>query len=79
MQELLQEIDVDYYRAARLLIVRAELEQLRLERAALADVERRSQIPLATPPQATQVSKLVRPSPVHSVGTDAAFFLAFPR
>jgi uncharacterized protein YcaQ len=32
MQELLQQIDVDYYRLARLLIVRAELEQLRQER-----------------------------------------------
>jgi hypothetical protein len=29
MQELLEEIDADYYRTARLLIVRAELEQLR--------------------------------------------------
>jgi hypothetical protein len=33
MQELLQQIDVDYYRLARLLIVRAELEQLRQERS----------------------------------------------
>jgi hypothetical protein len=29
MRDLLEEIDADYYRAARLLIVRAELEQLR--------------------------------------------------
>jgi hypothetical protein len=33
MQELLQQIDVDYYRLARLLIVRAELDQLRQERS----------------------------------------------
>jgi hypothetical protein len=29
MRDLLEEIDADYYRAARLLIARAELEQLR--------------------------------------------------
>jgi hypothetical protein len=29
MQDLLEQLDADYYRAARLLIVRAELEQLR--------------------------------------------------
>jgi hypothetical protein len=41
MQELLQQIDLDYYRSARLLIVHAELEQLRQERSASADAERR--------------------------------------
>ena len=46
MQELLQQIDPDYYRSARLLIVRAELEQLRQWRLASLDVERRSKIPL---------------------------------
>jgi hypothetical protein len=51
VQELLQQIDLDYYRSAQLLIVRAELEQLRQGRSALADVERRSKIPLATSPQ----------------------------
>jgi hypothetical protein len=34
MQELLQQIDLDYYRSARLLIAHAELEQLRQERRA---------------------------------------------
>jgi hypothetical protein len=43
MKEVLQEIDRDYYRAVRLLIVRAELEQLRQWPV---DVERRSKIPL---------------------------------
>ena len=38
MRELLQQIDLDYYRMARLLMVRAELEHLRRERP--ADVER---------------------------------------
>jgi len=46
MQELLHQIDTDYYRAAQLLIVHAELEHLRHRRAAMADVERRSKIPL---------------------------------
>jgi hypothetical protein len=46
MQELLQQIDPDYYRSARLLIVRAELEQLRQERSVFVDVESRSKIPL---------------------------------
>jgi hypothetical protein len=41
MQELLQQIDLDYYRSARLLIAHAELEQLRQVRSASADVERR--------------------------------------
>jgi hypothetical protein len=41
MQELLQQIDLDYYRSARLLIVHAELEQLRQECSAAADAERR--------------------------------------
>jgi hypothetical protein len=41
MQDLLEEIDADYYRAARLLIVRAELKQLRDETSA-ADAGRRS-------------------------------------
>jgi hypothetical protein len=46
MQELLQQIDPDYYRSARLLIVRAELKQLRQGRPAFVDVERQSKIPL---------------------------------
>ena len=79
MQELLQQIDLDYYRSAQLLIVRAELEQLRQGRSALADVERRSKIPLATPPHATQVSKPAPSSAVHPVGTEGGFFLALPQ
>lgn len=49
MQELLHQIDTDYYRAAQLLIVHAELEQLRRRRSSMADVERRSKIPLGMP------------------------------
>ena len=39
MPDLLQQLDVDYYRAARLLIARAELEQLRQECSRSADIE----------------------------------------
>jgi len=46
MRELLQQIDPDYYRSARLLIVRADLEQLRHGRSAFVDIERQSKIPL---------------------------------
>ena len=42
MQDVLQQIDLDFYRSMRLLIARAELEHLRLGRSPLADVERRS-------------------------------------
>jgi hypothetical protein len=45
MQDLLQHIDGDYYRSARLLIVRAEIAQLRRQSAALARPESQSKIP----------------------------------
>ena len=41
MRELLQQIDPDYYREARLHMVRAELKRLRQARSALAEVETR--------------------------------------
>jgi hypothetical protein len=41
VEELLQQIDLDYYRSARLLSVHAELEQLRQERPTSGDLERR--------------------------------------
>jgi hypothetical protein len=45
MQELLQQLDLDYYRSALLHVARAELERLRQERSARADVERWSKFP----------------------------------
>jgi hypothetical protein len=48
MSDLVQQLDFDYYRAARLLIARAELEQLRQECSRAADVEGRSEIPIGT-------------------------------
>jgi hypothetical protein len=38
MPEFLQQIDLDYYRSVRLLIVHAELDQLRQGRPASVDV-----------------------------------------
>jgi hypothetical protein len=46
MEDLLQQIDLDYYRSALLLIVRAEIEQLRRQPSALAFVERPSKVPV---------------------------------
>jgi hypothetical protein len=40
MQDLLQQLDLDYYRSALLHVALAELESLRQERSAGADVER---------------------------------------
>jgi hypothetical protein len=44
MQELLHQIDSDYYRFARLLILRADIEQLH-SRSAIVDVDIRSKLP----------------------------------
>jgi DNA replication initiation complex subunit (GINS family) len=57
MQDLLQQIDIDFYRSARLLIVRAELEHLRQERSPSADVERQSKIPLDGTPTSAESSQ----------------------
>jgi hypothetical protein len=46
MPELLQELDPDFYRETRLHIARVELEQLRQDGSAFAEIERRSKIPL---------------------------------
>jgi hypothetical protein len=48
MEDLLQQLDLDYYRSALLLIVRAEIEHLRREPSALAFVERLSKVPVGT-------------------------------
>jgi hypothetical protein len=52
MQDLLQQLDLDYYRSALLLVVRAELERLQHERSVDTDVERRSKFPFGAPPTA---------------------------
>ena len=57
MQELLQQIDLDYYRRAQLLMVRAELERLRQECSASADVE--TTFPSATSRSAESYGQLL--------------------
>jgi hypothetical protein len=46
MQELLKDLDPDFYREARLHMAHVELEHLRRERLSLAEIERRAKIPL---------------------------------
>jgi hypothetical protein len=48
MQELLQQIDSDYYLAALLLVVRTELERLREGHSALLDAKRQSKTTFRT-------------------------------
>jgi hypothetical protein len=45
MQDLLQYIDLDYYRSAQLLIARAEIAQLRRQSSAVARTEQQRNIP----------------------------------
>jgi hypothetical protein len=45
MQDLLQHIDLDYYRSAQLLIARAEIAQLRRQSSALARTGQQCKIP----------------------------------
>ena len=46
MQELLQQIDLDFYRSVQLLIVHAEIEHLRQNNSPSADVEKQREIPI---------------------------------
>jgi hypothetical protein len=52
MQDLLQQLDLDYYRSALLLVARAELERLRQECSASTDLESRSKSPFRASPTA---------------------------
>jgi len=45
MQDILQHIDVDYYRSAQLLIARAEIAQLRRQLSAWARTEQPRKVP----------------------------------
>jgi hypothetical protein len=47
MQDLLQYIDLDNYRAAQLLIARAEIAQLRRQASAPAQTDQQCKIPTA--------------------------------
>jgi hypothetical protein len=50
MRDLLQQLDLDYYRSALLHVARAELERLRQEHSAGTDVERWSKSPFGATP-----------------------------
>jgi hypothetical protein len=45
MQDVLQHIDLDYYRSALLLMVRAEIEQFRRQSSALARTDQKRSNP----------------------------------
>jgi hypothetical protein len=71
MQDLLRQLDPDYYRAALLLIARTELEQLRQERSACGRVERSSKVPLGTSPLTD--TDFVRAASVQSVSPETPY------
>jgi hypothetical protein len=50
VQDLLRQLDLDYYRSALLLVARAELERLRQENSVSTDVERRRRFPFGASP-----------------------------
>jgi hypothetical protein len=62
MQELLQQIDPDYYREARLRMARAELRRLRQARSALAEVE--TKLPSTTFRSGDDRSQLLVPAAI---------------
>lgn len=67
-QDLLQQLDLDYYRSALLLVARTELERLRQERSASTDVERRSKTPFggARPAEGAASPKVACAGPPYS-------------
>jgi hypothetical protein len=64
MQDFLQQIDLDYYRSALLLVARADVERLREEHSISVDVEKRSKIPLSTCLPADSAAVQVSPKAV---------------
>lgn len=66
MQDLLQYIDVDYYRSARLLIARAEIAELRRQASALACTDPPRKLP-------TAVTRPARPVDDFDRAAQAAF------
>jgi hypothetical protein len=64
MQEFLQHIDLDYYRAAQLLIVRAEIAQLRRQSSALARTEQPGKIPTGPSRPVDDFEQTARATPI---------------
>jgi hypothetical protein len=52
MRDLLQQLDLDYYRSALLLVARGELDRLRQEGSASTDCERWTKTPFGALPAA---------------------------
>jgi hypothetical protein len=63
--DLLHRIDPDYYRETQLRIARAQIEKLLRERELLADVQRRSKIPLGTLRSPDAITRLPSRTPFH--------------
>jgi hypothetical protein len=71
MEELLQEIDRDYYRAARLLIAHAEIENLRRGSSPAADTtRRRKRAPGFSSSTDAAARHLLRPATAQSVSPE---------
>jgi hypothetical protein len=64
MQDILQHIDVDYYRSAQLLIARAEIAQLRRQSSALARTEQPRKVPTAASRPVDDVNQTDRSTPI---------------
>jgi hypothetical protein len=71
MQDLLQQLDLDYYRSMQLVVARAELERLQKERSTSTDVERRSKSPYREPVTAAEratLSEVAYAAPAYGPG-----------
>ena len=69
MQDLLQYIDVDYYRSARLLIARAEIVQLRRQTSALARTEQQIKNPAGASRPADDSDQTAHSAPIVQSGS----------
>jgi len=67
MQDVLQYIDLDYYRSAQLLIARAEIAQLRRQSSVSARTEQQCKIPSEASRPVDDLDRTVPATPiVHS-------------
>jgi hypothetical protein len=64
MQEILQYIDLDYYRSAQLLIARAEIEQLRRQSCASARTDQARDIPTGASRSVGDFDQSVNATPI---------------
>jgi hypothetical protein len=69
MQDLLQYIDVDYYRSTQLLVVRAEIAQLRGQSPALARTEPQCKIPTGAARPVADLHQTAHATPIVQSGS----------